>query len=536
MISLLTILVSCTDLEPRVYSNITMEQLMADADQNSGYMLSPIYGQMRWFFEDRSVWDLHELGTDAWVVPINTDGGWNDNGIWQRLNKHEWNTTDPHFEEVWNHLWYGITSCCNRVLYQLETAGVELDEATIAEIKVVRAHYYYHLLSFFGNVPIENSFIVPDNYLPETRTRKEVYDFVVSEIRSNMDKLTEEKTYSRFNKWAAKHMLAKIYLNAESWLGPEYASKRDSTLILCNEIINSGKYELDKSFSHVFSLDNTSSPEVIFSIPYDETTATDGHPILHCIYAKTMHWNGKGVYDAASAGYNGLRANPSYVADTFDAEEDPVTHNCISYNDRRYIDTYLMGQQVDYVTKEPIFLMISNKNIPYNHVNYISSPTAADEFEGYRYGKYEIKIGQKWETDQDWVMYRLSETMMMKAECLLRNGDAQGAADIVNEIRSRSFDASLPKEVRELTADQLSAVKQVNGIPVQYGEFLQELGREFCGEGMRREQMLRFGDVYVKGSWWGHSPSNETYRHLYPIPESERISNPKLKQNDGYPL
>ena len=241
MISLLTILVSCTDLEPRVYSNITMEQLMADADQNSGYMLSPIYGQMRWFFEDRSVWDLHELGTDAWVVPINTDGGWNDNGIWQRLNKHEWNTTDPHFEEVWNHLWYGITSCCNRVLYQLETAGVELDEATIAEIKVVRAHYYYHLLSFFGNVPIENSFIVPDNYLPETRTRKEVYDFVVSEIRSNMDKLTEEKTYSRFNKWAAKHMLAKIYLNAESWLGPEYASKRDSTLILCNEIINSGK-------------------------------------------------------------------------------------------------------------------------------------------------------------------------------------------------------------------------------------------------------------------------------------------------------
>ena len=32
MISLLTILVSCTDLEPRVYSNITMEQLMADVE------------------------------------------------------------------------------------------------------------------------------------------------------------------------------------------------------------------------------------------------------------------------------------------------------------------------------------------------------------------------------------------------------------------------------------------------------------------------------------------------------------------------
>ena len=101
---------SCLDLEPKVYSDTTLEQLMENAEETSGYMLSPIYGQMRWFFEDRSVWDLHDLGTDAWIVPINTDGGWNYNGIWQRLNKHEWLPTDPHFEEVWGHLWYGITS------------------------------------------------------------------------------------------------------------------------------------------------------------------------------------------------------------------------------------------------------------------------------------------------------------------------------------------------------------------------------------------------------------------------------------------
>ncbi|MBQ8839348.1 MAG: RagB/SusD family nutrient uptake outer membrane protein [Bacteroidales bacterium] len=523
---------SCIDLEPKVYSNITMEQLMADAQQNSGYMLSPIYGQMRWFFEDRSVWDLYEIGTDAWVVPINTDGGWNDNGIWQRLNKHEWYTTDPHFSEVWTHLWYGITSCCNRVLFQLEEAGVELDQATISELKVARAHYYYHLLSFFGNVPIETEFNVPEGYLPKTRTRKEVYDFVVSEIRNNMDNLSEERTYSRFNKWAAKHMLARVYLNAESWLGPEYASKRDSTLILCNEIIDSGKYDLDNSFPNVFGLENNTSPEVIFAIPYDETTKS---PILHVIYAKTMHWAGKPVYDAASAGYNGLRANPSYVADTFDAEEDPVTHNCISYNDRRYADTYLMGQQYDYVTKEPLYLKVSNVDVPYNHINFITSPTAAGEFEGYRYGKYEIKIGQKWETDQDWVMYRYGETLMMKAECLLRAGNAQEAADIVNEVRARSFDEELPEEIRELTAEQLAATVKVNGVDVEYGEFLNELGREFCGEAMRREQLIRFSDVYTRGTWWGHTPSGNTDLHLYPIPESERITNPELKQNNGYP-
>lgn len=525
--------VACTNLEPAIYSDITINQLLADAENNSGYMMAPIYGQMRWFNEDRSVWDLYELGTDAWVIPINTDGGWNDGYIWQRLNKHEWLTTDPHFSNVWDHLWYGIQSCCNRVLFQMNKAGVQLDPQTIAEIKVARAFYYYHLLSLFGNVPIEETYDVPEGYLPETHTRKEVYNFVVSEIRNNMDVLTEEKTYSRFNKWAAKQMLARVYLNAESWLGPEYACKRDSTLILCDEIIASKKYELDSDFSTPFSLSNNNSGEVIFAIPYDETTGT---PILHCIYTKTMHYQGKPIYNAASAGYNGLRANPSYVSDTFDAEEDSLTHNLIegTDNDKRYKKTYLMGQQYDYITHEALYFDAA-KTIPYNHINFIASITGANEFDGYRFGKYEIKIGQKWETDQDWVVYRYAETLMMKAECLLRAGNADSAAKIVNSVRSRSFDKNLPESIRILTGSQLSATVKVDGIDVKYGEFLNELGREFCGEAMRREQLIRFGNVYVYGSWWGHNAKKTEYLDLFPIPEDERLSNPKLKQNVGYP-
>ena len=123
-------------------------------------------------------------------------------------------------------MWYGITTCCNRVLHQFEEAGLELDEQTLAEVRAVRAFYYYYLLSLFGNVPIMETYDVPKDYMPTTRDRKEVYDFVVRELRESMDKLPEEQRYSRFNKWAAKHLLAKVYLNAESWLGSEYAAKR----------------------------------------------------------------------------------------------------------------------------------------------------------------------------------------------------------------------------------------------------------------------------------------------------------------------
>ena len=227
------LLASCTNLDPDIYSDMTIDKILDDSEQSSAYLLTPMYGQMRWFNEDRSIWDLTELGTDAWVIPTNSDGGWYDGGIWLRLDNHEWKSTDPHFSTCWSHLWYGITTCCNRVLHQFEEAGLELDEQTLAEVRAVRAFYYYYLLSLFGNVPIMETYDVPKDYMPTTCDRKEVYDFVVRELRESMDKLPEEQRYSRFNKWAAKHLLAKVYLNAESWLGSEYAAKRDSTLILC---------------------------------------------------------------------------------------------------------------------------------------------------------------------------------------------------------------------------------------------------------------------------------------------------------------
>lgn len=513
---------SCTDLDPVIYSDVTADDLLDDVENTSVYLLTPMYGQMRWFNEDRSIWDLTELGTDAWICPTNTDGGWYDGGIWLRLASHGWKSTDPHFANCWNHLWYGITTCCNRVLYQFESAGKPLTGELLAEVRTVRAFYYYYLLSLFGNVPIETEYNVPKDYLPSTHSRREVYDFVVRELRESMDMLPEEPRYSRFNKWSAKHLLARVYLNAEAWLGSEYASKRDSTVILCDEIAASGKYRLDDSYAHVFSLDNNTSPEVLFSVPYDESTKS---PIFHCIYAKTQHWAAKPIYAAGSAGYNGLRAIPSYVNETFDADD------CDHWRDRRYRDSYCMGQQYDYNTGEPLYF--TDGVTPFDYINEIASAEAAREFDGYRFGKYEIKIGQEWFTDQDWTVYRYAETLMMKAECLLRAGDAQGAADIVNDVRRRSFDASLPDDVRILTAAQLDAVTKVDGVDVRYGEFLKELGREFTGEGMRREQLIRWG-VYTTGSWTFHTPSGRKSLELFPIPSAECLSNINLIQNDGY--
>jgi hypothetical protein len=132
---------------------------------------------------------------------------------------------------------------------------------------------------------------------------------------------------------------------------------------------------------------------------------------------------------------------------------------------------------------------------------------------------------------------------MMKAECLLRLGDAEAAAEIVTQVRSRAFKSNPAKA--QVTGAQLleGSVYEYGlrnhlqnttegGDDIMYGRFLDELGWEFNQEGRRRQDMIRFG-VFSTKSWLSHSPNGE-YRKLYPIPQAELNKNGNLVQNEGY--
>ena len=160
---------------------------------------------------------------------------------------------DAHLNNIWNALYSGVSSA-NRVLYQFENSTIEMNgkENYIAELKVARAFYYYLLLEAFGNVPIIDRFDVPDGYLPATEPRSKVFEFVESELKNNINNLSEDvlNTYGRFNKWNAKMLLARLYLNAEAWIGTPMYNECEN---LCNEIIATNKYRLDGDYSLPFS-------------------------------------------------------------------------------------------------------------------------------------------------------------------------------------------------------------------------------------------------------------------------------------------
>lgn len=511
--------ISCTDLTENVYSDLEESGFYkTEADLLSSIV--PVYAALRPLTDWQQWWDLEE-STDIVMTPTRGGGAlaWFDGGIYQRLHLHTWQSQDVHFNVVWNQC-YSAVNMANRVLYQLDNTSVEISskEELKAELKVMRAYWYYILIDLFGNIPILERFDVEDGFLPKTSDRKTVFEFIEKDLLDNINLLSDDvaKTYGRCNRYVGKMILARLYLNAESWIGiPKFKECEQ----LCTEIINSKKYSLEKDYSLPFAVDNEKSSEIIFAVPFDETKA-DG--LIYMAHSKTLHPSSKATYDIRTWLDNGVCAVPSFI-------------DYYQEGDLRKEKTWLMGQQyaADGVTELKCVGLVPGWNDkPLNYTKEISSLENAGEADGYRCHKYELEMGCERTINNDWVAMRYAEILYMKAECLLRLGEnLDEAARLVNLVRDRAFEEGkkLP-----LTVAQLQEEIEVNGTPVKFGRMLIEWGLEFALEGLRRTQLIRFDRNFIKGTWSFHAPSNDENKLLFPIPFNILQSNPNLVQNPGY--
>ena len=128
--------------------------------------------------------------------------------------------------------------------------------------------------------------------------------------------------------------------------------------------------------------------------------------------------------------------------------------------------------------------------------------------------------------DVDFPMFRLADAYLMYAEAFLRGGggSASEAAEYINMLRERAYGS---------TAGNISTSD------LNFEFILNERSRELHWEGHRRTDLIRFNQFTENGIWpWKggvmEGKVTETFRNLYPIPSSDIIANPGLKQNDGY--
>ena len=340
-----------------------------------------------------------------------------------------------------------------------------------------------------------------------------------------------QSTYARFNEWAARTLLAKMYLNAEVYTGtPEW----EKCIQQCDLIMNSNVgYGLESRQKNVFVTENQNSIEIILGLAIDANYTTSWNAFDH--HMQTLPAGLQYKYNITQEPWGGMCAIPQFI-DSFDPD------------DSRYHDNFIKGPQYT-IGGEPIYITIGSAEFigkQMDFVNEINSIAQSEQHQGLRFEKYEIGLGSSNILNNDFVLFRYADVLMMKAECLLRTGKADDAAAIVTQVRSRAFTGA-PEKATVTGAELLAgsvydygkrdnretpANTYEGGADIMYGRFLDELGWEFNQEGRRRQDMIRFG-AYTTKSWFSHSAS-EAYRTLFPIPKRELEANGNLKQNPGY--
>jgi hypothetical protein len=492
LIILALISVRCTNLDEEIYNKVESSQY-GKTPSEIETIVGRAYASLRGFNDGKTisyptceyVFFLVECTSDEACIPTRgTD--WYDGGRYQEAQFHTWTADNAMVLSAWRYLYEGISKV-NAVIYQVEQADLtDTEKNNInAELRGLRAYYYYNLLDLYGNVPIVTSY--EDLELPANSSRADVYDFVESELLDIMDYLPDEIIYGRFTRNVANTLLARLYLNAEVFIGEAHWQ---DCIDACDQV--SG-YQLESDYFTNFLTANEVSQENIFVIPYDHKAGTVGNYLnsMTFHYKQPFAFSLKGTYPWCA---NGISGQPGLYS-SFD--ENDVRRNSM-----------LIGEQKKLADGTTILMDDGN---PLIYTEDIVDFTAAAQNEGVRLKKYEVKADEVWERDHDWVLMRYSEILLMKAECLIRLGSSALARPLIAAVRTRAG-LDTPETVDLQFLDS-------------------ELKHEFVFEGHRRTDNIRMGTYFEP--WWekGTTPA---YRGIYPIPQSELDKNSNLEQNPDY--
>ncbi|MBL4676030.1 MAG: RagB/SusD family nutrient uptake outer membrane protein [Mucilaginibacter sp.] len=499
------IMSGCTKLDSPVHNQVLPSDFFKTPQQTAAF-LAQAYTPMAQI-PANAVFQNNEASTDELIVPTRGND-WFDGGKWQSLWLHTFLYDIDNINNAWNDLSNGIGKC-NLVLTTLTTLPESNRPANydqvVAEIKVLRAYYYFMFMDMFGNVPLVTDFNTDPTKITQS-TRKDTYDFLEKDVEDNVEKLVEpaagvNSAYGHMTKWGGYMLLSKLYLNAQVYTGTAQWQKAADA---ANKVILSNRYTLSSDFLSNFANANETSTENIFVVPFDNINIGG-----NSIEMYTLNYNNIYTYNLTNTPYNGFCAPTVFFNSFTDADA------------RKKM--WAVGQQyssagaplTDKATGLPVIL------VP--EVNQISNPADAFKFAGARSIKYAPQAGTSGDVNNDGVIFRLGDAMLMRAEALLRLGQPGPALTLVNQIRNRAG-LTTPWTVTDLTPANLLA----------------ERGREMAWEGWRRNDLIRFEVAdnvpYFTGARTPAKTQDAADKHtfIYPIPQQQLITNNKLVQNPGY--
>ena len=477
----------------------------------------------------RVLFYLQELPTDNFLMPSSS------NGLRKCLNL-QWDASNASVITWTYQRLYMSIAYCNELLREcteekLKDRGVWDDlqddyEYYRAEARFIRAYCYSMLCDLFGSVPYidENTGV---KEIPVQYTRKQIFDYAISELKDIETKLAEPKKneYGRVDRVAAWFLQARMYLNAESWIDENHY---EDAYLYAKKVIEEGNYPLASDYRHIFLADNNTCSEIIWPLVQDGLKAQSSAGTNFYVKAfvngpmDELYKTGVGA-----KGWGNVRAKTTLV-DAFDE------------NDVKFDVTDTWGNKKN--DKRAQFMTAlenQTKNTWDENLEMTSTFTC-----GYGYIKWrnvtkddEICASGDTYTSIDFPMFRTADAYLMAAEAILRgaSGSRTDALAYVNEVRERAYMSdkyAQPGIKSDVSGDILDADLTLDFI-------LAERQRELASELVRRTDLIRFGKFTKNNNWdWKNaerlgSDVDDKYL-LFPIPESERVNNPTLVQNTGY--
>jgi starch-binding outer membrane protein, SusD/RagB family len=217
------------------------------------------------------------LSDDAFAGGSDANDGFN----WDQLKNHIIPPTNPIVHATWNKNYEGIYRA-NLYLEVIEdiNATPEFKKRTLAEVKFLRAYFYFEQVRFFENIPLLTKTIKgPGEYRQEQNTPEEVYNQIALDLVEAIADLPESLPLDeagRITKWAAQGLLARAFLFYNGVYGQNMNAGNtvvDKAFVLQqleNLIQNSG-HDLFEDYSHNFSLVGEFGIESVFEISYGDS-------------------------------------------------------------------------------------------------------------------------------------------------------------------------------------------------------------------------------------------------------------------------
>ena len=397
-------------------------------------------------------------------------GGPGDGSETHRLETFTLDATDGVTDSKWYHLYVSVQRCNSalKVLNNCTVDEVPAKASRVAEMKVLRAHYYFELQRLFNQIPYfdEN---VPDaevSYLPNNQyTREQLLDMIAAEIETAIKDLPDAQAeVGRVNAYMAKAYLAKVYLyrayeqnaanHSVSNINKTYLEK---VVNLCEEIRKSGKYSLLDDFQKLDLVAYDNSSECVWDIQYsmNDGSASAGRINWSMLLnAPQGPYSGDGFFLPSQDLINSFQTDANGLPE-FNYQSLP------DFDKVSFTDEYVTVSNNDHNVDPRLDFVIGRPNVTWK--TYTATPCLATWVRdrgtyGYHCSKRffvspetkDMYPGWPWGASAlNWHMIRFAHVLLWEAEALVELGRQDEARPLINQIRLRAKNSAYVKAYTE---------------------------------------------------------------------------------------